>query len=130
MAEPGQQLGSWRFGPIEPEWLREMAIVLDDPNPIHLDPSVVAALGLGERQVNQGPSSIGYLLNMLTEAVPEATVEQLQVRFLANVFAGDTVVAVGEVETVSGDQLECSVWLDVEGGVRAVDGRAVLRLTS
>lgn len=130
MLEAGRQLGPWRFDGIGAESLREMAIVLDDPNPIHLDAAVVAALGIGERQVNQGPSNIGYVMNMLREAVPEAKLERLQVRFLANVFAGDTVVADGLVESVDGDVLECSVWLEVDGGPRAVDGRAVLRLSS
>src|SRR5262249_6627170 len=118
----------WRFDRLEPESLREMAVVLDDPNPIHLDASVVAALGMGDRQVNQGPSNVGYVLNMLREAVPGASLARLDVRFLANVFAGDEVVAEGEVESIDGDRLECSVWLDVEGGPRAVEGRAVLRL--
>ncbi len=128
MHKPGTRLGPWRFDAIEPSSLREMAVVLDDPNPIHLDTAVVAALGLGSRLVNQGPSHIGYIANMLGAAVPEATLDRIDVRFLANVFAGDTVVAAGEIESVVGDVLTCSVWLDVEDGVRVVDGRAVLRL--
>src|SRR5687767_5398357 len=105
MPEAGQQLQPWCFDRIEPDSLRAMAVVLDDPNPIHLDSAVVAELGLGDRQVNQGPSNIGYVVNMLREALPGATLERLQVRFLANVFAGDTVVASGEVESVEGDRV-------------------------
>jgi acyl dehydratase len=130
MPEVGQKLGPWRFDAIEPESLREMAVVLDDPNPIHLEASVVAALGMGDRQVNQGPSNIGYVMNMLRDVLPGATLERLQVRFLANVFAGDAVVAAGVVESREGGRLECSVWLDVEGGPRAVEGRAVMRLAT
>ena len=132
MLETGSTLGPWRFESIEPASLREMAVVLDDPNPIHLDAAVVAELGLGDRPVNQGPSNVGYVFNMLAAIAPGARVERLQVRFLANVFAGDTVIAGGRVEAVEqlGEQrrLDCEVWLDVEGGGRAVEGRALVHL--
>jgi 3-hydroxybutyryl-CoA dehydratase len=128
--EEGQELGPWRFDGIEAESLRELAVVLDDPNPIHLDASVVAALGLGDRPVNQGPANVGYVMNMLHDAVPNGTLERLEVRFLANVFAGDAVVAAGGVEATEHGRLECSVWLEVEGGPRVVDGRAVVRLSA
>src|SRR5579884_1273404 len=105
----GDRLGPWRFDRIEPDSLREMAVVLDDPNPIHLDPAAVAAVGLGDRQVNQGPSNIGYMLNMLSEAAPAARVEKLEVRFMSNVFAGDVVVAAGTVDSVEGGRISCSV---------------------
>jgi acyl dehydratase len=126
----GDALGPWRFDQIEPDSLREMAVVLDDPNPIHLDAAAVAAIGLGDRQVNQGPSNIGYMLNMLGEIAPGARVEKLQVRFLSNVFAGDIVVAAGTVDSVDGDRISCSVWLEVEGGTRAVEGQATVATKS
>ncbi len=126
--ETGVTLGPWRFDRIDPDSLREMAVVLDDPNPIHLDAGVVAELGLGDRQVNQGPSNVGYVLNLLHESVPEGRVRRLQVRFTGNVFAGDAVVAGGTVEAVDADSLEAAVWLDVEDGNRVVEGRAVVRV--
>ena len=49
-------------------------------------------------------------------------------RLLANVFAGDRVVAAGRVEAVEDGRAVCSVWLDVDGGARAVDGTATLIL--
>ena len=33
------------------------ADILDDPNPIHLDPEAVGRRGLGDRTINQGPAS-------------------------------------------------------------------------
>ena len=78
--------------------------------------------------VNQGPSNIGYVLNLLHESVPEGRVQRLQVRFTGNVFAGDAVVAGGTVEAVDADSLEAAVWLDVEDGNRVVEGRAVVRV--
>jgi acyl dehydratase len=125
---PGESIGPWRFDAVTPEAMAEMAVVLDDPNPIHLDAELVASLGMGDREVNQGPSNVGYVLNMLREAWPNGTLEELEVRFLANVFAGDAVVAAGEVEAFTDGRVTCAVWLDVENGERALSGRATLSL--
>lgn len=125
------ELAPWRFGPIEPVALERLAVVLDDPNPIHLDADAVAALGLGDRPVNQGPANVGYVLTMLGEIGPDATVERIDVRFLENVFAGDRVVGGGEIERDLGEtRVGCRVWLDVEGGGRALEGSAVVRVTA
>jgi 3-hydroxybutyryl-CoA dehydratase len=128
----GAKLGPWTIENIDPEKMKAFAVLLADPNPIHLDPKAASAAGLGERVINQGPASFGYVLNMLREAVPEATISELNVRLTANVFAGDRVTAGGTVESVwDGDgvrQLNCRVWLDVESGRRALEGAAVLML--
>ena len=103
--------------------MKVFAIVLADPNPIHLDPEATRAAGLGDRVINQGPASFGYVLNMLREAVPGARITDLNVRLSANVFGGDKVTAAGRVESVQdeadGHRIACAVWLDVEGGRRA-----------
>jgi 3-hydroxybutyryl-CoA dehydratase len=128
--ETGDTLGPWRFDRIEPARIARMSKAQHDPNPIHLDPAAVAAVNLGDRQVNQGSANAAYVMNMLAEAIPEGTIERFTVRLLANVFAGDTVVAGGVVESVEGQpgdqRLHCRVWLDVEDGSRAVEGRAVI----
>jgi 3-hydroxybutyryl-CoA dehydratase len=99
--------------------MKTLAVVLDDPNPIHLE---------GPRPVNQGPANLAWVLDMVRAAFPEATLRSVQVRFLANVFAGDRVVAAGRVESIEDGCAVCSVWLDVDGGARAVDGTATLIL--
>lgn len=124
----GSQLGPWRFDGVVPEALAEMAVVLDDPNPIHLDASVVSALGMGARQINQGPSNVGYIMNMIIEAIPGAQLERFEARFITNVFAGDTVIACGIVEAIEDSSASCRVWLDVDGSTRSVDGRATVRI--
>jgi 3-hydroxybutyryl-CoA dehydratase len=108
--------------------MKRLAVVLDDPNPIHLDPAAVRALGMGDRVVNQGPANFAWVLDMLQEAVPGAEIRELKVRLLANVFAEDRVIAAGRVEAVVDGRVSCSVWLDVDGGSRAVDGTATLIL--
>jgi 3-hydroxybutyryl-CoA dehydratase len=122
----GDPLGPLVIDAVRADAMQALAVVLDDPNPIHLDPEAVRALGLGDRVVNQGPANFAWVLDMLRAAVPGADIRDLRVRLLANVFAGDRVVAAGRVESVDGRLVSCSVWLDVEGGARAVDGTATL----
>ncbi|WP_237695166.1 MaoC family dehydratase [Streptomyces muensis] len=104
-----------------------MALILGDPNVIHVDADAVRQLGLGEAPVNQGPVNIAYLLNMLREAFPGGRIMNLSTRLLANVFAGDRVTAGGVVTDVTGDGVvTCEVWLDRPGG-RALHGTATVR---
>src|ERR1700755_3562152 len=112
--EPGAALPMLRLE-ILPERMKTMAALLQDPNPIHIDPEVVRGLGMGDRVINQGPSYMGYLMNLLLGLAPAAQFERLNVRFTANVFAGDVVLGGGEVESVDDEgRLHCTVWLDVE----------------
>ena len=120
-------LGPWTVEAVDAEDIRTLAGVLADPNPIHLDPAAVRELGMGDRLINQGPANLAYIYNMLSEARPDAIVASLKVRFLSNVREGDRVVAAGEVVSGEGDVIECRVWLDVEGGERALEGLAHLQ---
>lgn len=107
------------------EAIKPLALLLRDPNMIHLDPSVVARLGLGDREISQGPLNTGYLWEMLARwAGDSALVRTLQVRFTSNGYAGDVLVAGGTVDSVDDGEATCSVWL------RAEDGREVLRGTA
>jgi 3-hydroxybutyryl-CoA dehydratase len=112
---------------VSAERMGDLAAVLDDPNPIHLDPRVVRDLGMGERVINQGPANGSYVVTMLREAFPGGTITQLSFRLLGNVFAGDRAIAGGEVERDTGDEVHCRVWLDVEGRGRVVEGSATIR---
>jgi acyl dehydratase len=130
----GSQFGPWTIDHVDPEKMKVFAVVLADPNPIHLDPDAVKAAGLGDRVINQGPASFGYVLNMLRDAAPGARIADLNVRLSANVLGGDRVVAAGRVDAVEerdGERrVTCSVWLDVDGGRRALQGTAVLLLAA
>jgi acyl dehydratase len=130
----GAELGPWVVESVSPTAMADFAEVLADPNPIHLDPEAVKAMGLGDRVVNQGPANFGYVLEMLKAAVPGARVADLRVRLQANVFGGDRVIAGGVVESVADGEdgarvLDCAVWLDVDGGARAIAGTARLVLS-
>lgn len=105
-------------------------LLTDDPNPIHFDPEAVERLGLGMQVVNQGVLNMAYPINALLEAVDgdPARIAWVRVRFLGNVFAGDEVVAGGQVVSEVEDGVrEVEIWLDVVRGERALAGRAGLR---
>ena len=101
--------------------MREWAEVLRDPNPIHLDPKAVAAKGLGDRVINQGPANLAYIITALQAAYPGARLLSLDVRYLDNVFAGDVVEAGFKVVAIEGRCVNCEVWLNA-----AIQGTAVL----
>jgi 3-hydroxybutyryl-CoA dehydratase len=128
--EIGDALGPWVMDPVDPEAMRGLAKLLDDPNPIHLDAQAASALGLGDRQVNQGPANCAYVINMLQDAFPDAEIRAMRFRFKLPVHAGDRVVAAGRItERKRRDgvlTLVCETWLDVSGGSRAVVGSATI----
>ena len=107
---------------VRPEPMVDFADLLQDPNPIHLDEA--AARG---RVINQGPINAGYVIAMLREAYPDATITALRLRFMANVRGGDTVTAGGTVTSEDDAEVRCDVWLDIDDGPRAVEGSATLR---
>lgn len=107
---------------VDAEKMKTMASILRDPNPIHWDVQAVRAFGMGDRPVNQGPNNMAYLVNMLAAfAGGFDRVRQLRVRFLANVFAGDRLVAGGRVTAVDAGSTDdervvgCEVWLRRDG---------------
>jgi 3-hydroxybutyryl-CoA dehydratase len=107
--------------------MAELSSVLDDPNPIHLDRDLVRKLGMGEREVNQGPANCSYVVNMLRAEFPGSTITKLSFRLLGNVFAEDRAVAGGEIVSETDEAIVCRVWLDVGGRGRAVEGTATIR---
>jgi acyl dehydratase len=99
--EVGYELAPLVIEAVDAEKMKLMAAILRDPNPIHFDVERVQELGMGDRLVNQGPSNMSYLLNMVTRwsgGVP--TLRSVNVRFLGNVFAGDRVECVGRVTAI------------------------------
>lgn len=125
---PGAELEPFAIASVSAEAMRTLAALLRDPTPIHFAPEAVAALGLGERVINQGPANLGYVLNALLAAAPARRIERVEVRFLSNVRVADRVVAAGRVDAGERQdgRVDCEVWLDVGDGDRALEGTAVL----
>lgn len=115
---------------VRAEAMKPTALLLRDPNPIHLDPAVVRSLGLGDRVINQGPLNVGYLWEMLARWSGDAAlVRRLDVRFTSNAFAGEVLVAGGVIDHVAdaadGQRVAtCAVWLCAEDGRDVVRGTA------
>jgi acyl dehydratase len=116
----GDELPELVVAAVDAEKMKTMAALLRDPNPIHWDVDAVRDLGMGDRPVNQGPNNMAYLVNLLASyAGGYEGVLALRVRFLANVFAGDRLVAGGTVTAVDDDGprrlVRCDVWLRRDG---------------
>ena len=128
---PGSPVPPWSIE-VRPEPMKVVAALARDPNPIHWDRAAVAERGLGERLINQGPTNLGYIVNMLLAWTGPASLRDLTVRFTSNVFDGDTVTAGGVVTGIreeAGERLaDCDVWLDRQDGTRAIAGTATVAL--
>jgi acyl dehydratase len=134
-AEVGLKIPELRVNHVSVEKMKLFSALIRDPNPIHYDAEAVRRLGLGEREINPGPVSLGYLMNMLGEwAEGVDRIRNLAVRFGANVVAGDDVVARGEVTEIAeeeGDRVaKCAVRLDILPDDRAaITGTATVALS-
>ena len=128
--EVGMALPEWSLEAVSADRMKLLAAILRDPNPIHWDASEVARRVLGERVINQGPSNLGYVVNMLMAWAGPTCLRRLDARFTSNVFAGERVVAGGVVTAVNddGDErlVDCEVWLDRGDGTRAVAATATV----
>jgi acyl dehydratase len=128
----GEALPSLRVV-VEADHIRLLALILHDPNPIHFDLDAVRAAGLGDREVNQGGTTMAWIANMLIAwAGSRSAIRTLNCRFAANVFAGDAVSVGGTVTDVreaDGERLvDCEVWAELPDGTRPVSGRATVTL--
>lgn len=131
----GSALDELEVSSVDAEKMKTMAMILRDPNPIHWDVDLVRELGMGDRVVNQGPNNMAYLVELLARNFGgEDQIIDLKVRFLANVFSGDRLIAGGVVNVVSADgpmQLaEVDLWLRRDGNEHdlVMSGTAQVRL--
>ena len=112
----GSPIPEFALPSVSADRMKLLAAILRDPNPIHWDRAEVAQRGLGNRVINQGPTNLGYITNMLMAWAGPDCLRHLAARFTANVFEGDAVVAGGVVSAVrreNGELLvDCEVWLD------------------
>lgn len=114
-------LPEWTLDAVDPEKMKLLALLLADPNPLHFDPAVAPRLGVAERPVNQGPSNMAMLANLLRAAYPAGRLRRLTVQLRGSVVAGQSVRARGRVtgRTVRAgtDTVHCELRLEVAGRV-------------
>jgi 3-hydroxybutyryl-CoA dehydratase len=124
--EVGDVLPPFVIESVSPEAMKDWAVFLADPNPIHLDVEVVKAKGLGDRVINQGPINVAYMMNMLMAAFPGCRIDSMDSRFLDNVYGGDKAVAGGTITSIEGNRISCAFTLDVEGRGTVNSGTATV----
>jgi 3-hydroxybutyryl-CoA dehydratase len=125
----GDTLPPFVIQSVSADAMKDWAVFLADPNPIHLDPEVVQAMGLGDKVINQGPANVAYVANMLIAAVPGARIERMDNRFVDNAYARDRLVASGTVTAVDGNRITCDTLLMANDSRPVITGTATLILT-
>lgn len=126
----GDVIAPFTIESVSAEAMKDWAVFLADPNPIHLDVEVVKAKGLGDRVINQGPINVAYMMNMLMAAFPGGTIETMDSSFLDNVYGGDKAVASGKITAVDGNRIDCEFSLDIEDRGTVNAGTATIRLNA
>jgi 3-hydroxybutyryl-CoA dehydratase len=124
----GDALPPFVIESVSPEAMKQWAVFLADPNPIHLDVEVVKAKGLGDRVINQGPINVAYMMNMLMAAFPGCRIDSMDSRFLDNVYGGDKAVASGTITAIEGNRISCEFTLNVEGRGTVNSGTATVSI--
>jgi 3-hydroxybutyryl-CoA dehydratase len=125
----GDALPPFVIESVSADAMKDWAVFLADPNPIHLDPEVVQAMGLGDKVINQGPANVAYVANMLMAAIPGARINTMDNRFVDNAYAGDRLVAIGTVTAVDGMRITCDTLLMANDSRPVITGTATLILT-
>ncbi len=124
-------LPAWTRTPPSTADRRTVARVLDDENPIHIDGAAAAAAGLGSQAINQGPANLGYVVEMLHAALPDARLRRISTTFHRPVLEHDTITVQGRVDNVTRDPdgttvVHCVAWLVVNDGSSAASAVAEL----
>jgi 3-hydroxybutyryl-CoA dehydratase len=125
----GDALPPFVIESVSADAMKNWAVFLADPNPIHLDVEVVKAMGLGDKVINQGPANVAYVANMLMAAIPGARIDRMDNRFVDNAYAGDRLVASGSVTAVDGNRISCETLLIANNARTVITGTATLILT-
>jgi 3-hydroxybutyryl-CoA dehydratase len=124
----GDTLPTFVIDSVSAAAMKEWAVFLADPNPIHLDAAVVKAKGLGDRVINQGPANVAYLMNMLMQAFPQGAITAMESRFVDNVYAEDELTAGGSVTAVVDGVVSCEIWLRAAARDAVITGTARVKL--
>lgn len=124
----GDTLPPFVIESVSADAMKDWAVFLADPNPIHLDPEVVRAKGLGDKVINQGPANVAYLMNMLMRAFPGGRIATMDSRFVDNVYAGDRLTAGGAVTGIEDGRATCDVWLRADARDIVISGTSTISL--
>ena len=120
---------------IDQDRIMAWARISGDFNRLHVDPEYAEKTHFKGASAH-GPMSLGFLNQLLMECFGAEWVQSgqlLDVRFVAPIRPGDTIIVSGTVKDIvlKGERAyaECDLFIDKVGGERAVLGRAVSRLS-
>ncbi|TDV56235.1 MaoC family dehydratase [Actinophytocola oryzae] len=112
----------------DPGRIKVLALLLDDPNPLHYDPAAARSAGY-TGLLNQGPANLAMLANLLLAAFPGGRVRRLSARFGGAVVAGAPLRATGRITAVDDQDgarlVTCEVRLE-SAGTAVLTGEGVV----
>ncbi|KAF0118293.1 MAG: MaoC domain-containing protein dehydratase [bacterium] len=126
--EIGSEVPPLVVGPVDRNKIIQMAILLKDPNPIHLDRVYAKERGLPD-VIQQGPFNMASLYRVLTEWLHSPSdIKKIHMRLANNVFPGDRLTNRGLVKQkyVKDEQnyIVCEIWQENHNGVKTITGEA------
>jgi acyl dehydratase len=116
----GAELAPFVVESVDPQRMKTMAALLDDPNPIHFDVELNKRLGYGDKPINQGPITMSYMMNVVVDALGARAVRRFSCRFHGNVFGGERVECRGRVTAINRDAGTADLELTAIAGDRTV----------
>jgi acyl dehydratase len=123
----GQTLPTLERGPITTRQLVEYAGASLDFNRIHYDEPFAKAGGFPS-VIAHGMLSMAFLAQLVAQVAGTKNIRQLQARFKAVAFPGDTLRVSGEVARVENGEAHLAVRVQRPDGTVAVEGTAIVAL--
>ncbi|MEO1988254.1 MAG: MaoC/PaaZ C-terminal domain-containing protein [Martelella sp.] len=131
VARVGDALPELRFGPITRDRLARFAKASGDHNPIHLDSDFARAAGADE-VFGHGMLTMGVLTRLVSGWCGQASLRQLDLRFLAKTPLGATLACTGTVtarrDDADGIRLTLAIAAALEDGTTVLAGTALVAL--
>ncbi len=130
--QEGMEIPPVTYGPMDRSSYIDIAIILRDTNPLHLDRIYAHERGLPD-VVQQGPLSEAYLYRFLTDWLHHPwDLRKTKVRFVANVFPNDLLTCRGTITRLyyeNGEpRVDCQIWQENQKGEKTLVGEATFTL--
>jgi acyl dehydratase len=125
----GQRVAPFVIESVDPERIKTVAAILQDPTPTHLDPAVTRARGMGESLQTQGALNMTWFLEAAVRFAGGADrLVSFKVRFLDNVFAGERFECTGTITAIDAGAAHAELDLiATANGRQVLGGTAVVR---
>jgi len=107
--------------PIDKVQLVKYAGASGDFNPLHLDPDVGKAVGLGGT-IAHGMLIMGFVGQAMTNWIPKKYIKKFGVRFAGMTRPGDVVTVTGVVKEKSGNRIVCDLEAKNQNGTLLIGG--------